>query len=560
MAQMRSDGSVIKHQGYFRVLAVGAAAALAAAGLAVAASPSQAIVFTPTQLTVVGTSDVSDSNLMAAVIKPGFEAAHPEYTLNYVPKGTGAAITYAEAGTASAMIVHAASLENQFVGSGYSLEKYGRAIFWGDFVLAGPASDPAHVLTDAPHDIVTAFERIAAAGAAGKATFVSRGSNPGTTVQEHAIWSLANSSADLTKCNVTAGDGGGQSPSTVSGACASPVGSLPSWYYASGKNQAQNVLLADSCPAATFPNGNCYVLTDRGTFQYLSTLASPAGISHLSIVTRDNGAAARGGSTELINSFHAYGIKPAAVPAGSQIDTVGATALLNWITSPAAQQAIGNYLDAANDAAFVPSASPKITIASQTVSTTAGLPLIVHGNVANAVPGTPVLNGIPVNLKAGSTVVARATTDAAGNFVLSYVPTTRRSYTVTTGQISKIENSTLSPVFGDLLAPATANVDTVSITGAQVLIYRALKSGHTGIRLTGRILPQPSAAGAVLRLFAAHPGRKLHLVHQISLPTGSSTFSKRFVLGRGRWNYELRYAEPGVFKTTSTRLRYVRLR
>ena len=93
---------------------------------------------------MVGTSDVFDSNLIQAVIKPGFEAAFPDVTLNYVSKGTGAAITFAEAGTASALLVHAASLENQFVGRLATRSRdFGRAIFYGDYVLLGPASDPA---------------------------------------------------------------------------------------------------------------------------------------------------------------------------------------------------------------------------------------------------------------------------------------------------------------------------------------------------------------------------------------------------------------------------------
>jgi tungstate transport system substrate-binding protein len=112
-------------------------------------------------VTVVGTSDASDSNLLSAVLKP----AYPQYHLNYVSLGTGAAINYAKAGSASALLVHAASLENQFVAGGYSDEPYGRATFYGDYVLLGPASDPAGVLANAPHGIVTAFERIPAAPA-----------------------------------------------------------------------------------------------------------------------------------------------------------------------------------------------------------------------------------------------------------------------------------------------------------------------------------------------------------------------------------------------------------
>src|SRR5262245_386540 len=139
---------------------------LATTGLALGAttlvSPPPAGADDASTLTVVGTSDVFDSNLVQAVIKPGFEAAHPGVTLNYVSKGTGAAIDFAQAGTASALIVHAAALENQFVANGYSLEQYGRAIFWGDYVLLGPASDPAGIAASAGHDIATAFEKIAA--------------------------------------------------------------------------------------------------------------------------------------------------------------------------------------------------------------------------------------------------------------------------------------------------------------------------------------------------------------------------------------------------------------
>lgn len=70
-------------------------------------------------------------------------------------------------------------------------------------MLLGPASDPAGVMTKAPHDIVTAFKDIAAAGAGGKADFVSRGDTPGTTVEVHSIWGLVGT-ASLTLCTVSA--------------------------------------------------------------------------------------------------------------------------------------------------------------------------------------------------------------------------------------------------------------------------------------------------------------------------------------------------------------------
>src|SRR5262249_5715201 len=147
--------------------------------------------------TVVGTSDVSDSGLIQNVVQPAFHAAYPQYTFKYIGTATGTAITDAETGSvgASALIVHAESLENQFVANGYSYNnQYGNAIWTNDFVLAGPSGDPAGVAANASTNIAQAFADIAAAGINGggtpNVTFVSRGGTPGTTVEEHQIWAL----------------------------------------------------------------------------------------------------------------------------------------------------------------------------------------------------------------------------------------------------------------------------------------------------------------------------------------------------------------------------------
>ena len=142
-------------------------------------------------LTVIGTSDASDSGLISNVIQPGFQKAFPQYTFKYIGTGTGNAIAMAESGSAGAsvLMVHAASLENQFVADGYSYERYGRALFTNDFVLAGANADPAGVMASGKNDIARAFAAVAAAGIGGKATFVSRGGTPGTTVQEHGAGS-----------------------------------------------------------------------------------------------------------------------------------------------------------------------------------------------------------------------------------------------------------------------------------------------------------------------------------------------------------------------------------
>ena len=56
------------------------AVAVAVAVAAVALTPVSSQADTSSTVTVVGTSDVFDSNLIQSVIKPDFEAAFPQYT------------------------------------------------------------------------------------------------------------------------------------------------------------------------------------------------------------------------------------------------------------------------------------------------------------------------------------------------------------------------------------------------------------------------------------------------------------------------------------------------
>ena len=168
------------------------AATVSIVGLVAAAilliAPTLATADTSSTLTVIGTSDISDSGLIPNVIQPGFEKAYPQFTFKYIGTGTGNAIAQAESGAAGAsnLIVHAASLENQFVAGGYSYEQYGRALWTNDFVLAGNQGDPAGVAANAGTNIAQAFADVARAGINGggtpKSMFVSRGGTPGTTV------------------------------------------------------------------------------------------------------------------------------------------------------------------------------------------------------------------------------------------------------------------------------------------------------------------------------------------------------------------------------------------
>ena len=505
-------------------IALLAAAALCGTGVAAADADDAAT------LTVVGTSDVFDSGLVQHVLEPGFEAEYPQYRLRYVSKGSGAAIAYAQAGTASALLVHAAPLESRFVAGGYSAEPYGRAIFWGDYVLLGPGSDPAGVATSAPHDVATAFERIAAAGASGRANFVSRGGTPGTTVQEHAIWALTHG---VGLCTVGAGDGGGRAPSARTGACPASGGS-PSWYHATGLTQGPNVENAETC---NYPGGGCYALTDRGTFAYLR---SSGAIHVLRTVARANASSARGGANLLVNGFRAYAIAPGrfAGRPNVRINLPAALAFLDWVTSPLGQAAVADYLAGAGDPPFHPDAAPAIRAAPLPAAVAGGRVLTVSGSVTDTAPGAPRLAGQTVTLSALPAAVAALDPVAAplpvahtltrpdGDFTLRYRPVADAIYAVSTTWISRIENTELRPAFGALLAPAAQTLGRVGVHAA----VRGLRvcSGRGAVMLHGRVVPAPRGhAGALTILAAPRAGDALRRVGHLALRPGQSTFTLR---------------------------------
>ena len=522
---------------------------------------------TSTTLTVVGTSDVSDSGLVPNVIQPDFQKAYPQYTFKYIGTATGTAISDAESGSvgASALIVHAASLENQFVADGYSYEKYGRAIFTNDFVLAGPTADPAGVGASGAHNIGQAFADIATAGINGKATFVSRGGTPGTTVEEHKMWGLVQTSGlaptGLLLCVVNATDGGGETPIAAgNGVTASgqpcpnggalPTGTqLPSWYVATGLTQGPNVVAANACTAHPSGANSCYVLTDRGTYDYLASGTDPAGaIPNLAIVTRDDSASAPGGADGLINYFHGYIVNPSKP--GETVNLTAAQDFENLLTSPAFQAQLKSYLATSDPGGppFVADASPIITEAGIPHTYRAGKPVKVTGTLTNAEPGDPPLAGQTVTVDevvgALTVDVASGKTNASGAYIINFVPPTTGSYLLTTAQIAQIEDAILNPVFGDLLSPAATA--SVPVTVHSAISNLTVKSRGGRALVTGSVAPgaghvKPSVE-VLARLKGSKRGYKTVATDKLSASDGN--FAVLVALSASRWQIKVSYQDP----------------
>jgi tungstate transport system substrate-binding protein len=238
---------------------------LAAAGGATA----QAIV-------MASTTSTEQTGLFAHLL-PAFQRA-TGVQVKVVAVGTGQAIDMARRGDADVLFVHDQAAEEKFVADGFSARRY--PVMYNDFVLVGPANDPAGTRGQ---DIVAALARIAAANA----PFLSRGDKSGTHAAELRYWALAGG-----------GKGGG--------------------YRECGCGMGPALNIAASSGA--------YVLADRGSWLAFRNRAG------LAILVQ--------GDTRLFNQYGVMAVSAAKHP---HVRADAAQQFVDWVTSPAGQAAIAGY-------------------------------------------------------------------------------------------------------------------------------------------------------------------------------------------------------------------------
>ena len=122
-----------------------------------------------------------DSGIVS-VLEDGFEK-ESGIRVRHVGAGTGAALEIAKKGNVDLVMVHAKSLEEKFVQEGYGTERF--ALMYNDFVILGPADDPAGV--KGMKSAKEALKRIADKGT----PFITRGDKSGTHVAEMELWQKA---------------------------------------------------------------------------------------------------------------------------------------------------------------------------------------------------------------------------------------------------------------------------------------------------------------------------------------------------------------------------------
>lgn len=245
--------------------------------VAIALSATVSIAQTP-NFVMASTTSTEQSGLFGYLL-PEFKKASG-IDVKVVAVGTGQAIDMGRRGDADLLFVHDQVAEEKVVAEGFAIKRF--PVMYNDFVLIGPAADPARAKGK---DIAEALQKVKAANAG----FISRGDKSGTHAAELRYWKTA-----------------GVATPEFAG------------YKACGCGMGPALNMAASTGA--------YVLTDRGTWLNFKNRADLAVLVE--------------GDTRLFNQYGVMVVNPAKHP---QTKVAEAQKFVDWIISPAGQGVIANY-------------------------------------------------------------------------------------------------------------------------------------------------------------------------------------------------------------------------
>jgi tungstate transport system substrate-binding protein len=258
-----------------RLLAAVAWAALLVAPATVRSAPDSKTIILAT------TTSTQDSGLLDVLV-PRFEKASG-FTVKTISVGSGQALALGRRGEADVLLVHSPADEKKLVDEGLGVNR--RLVMHNDFVLVGPAADPARIRGGTSSS--EAVKKIAAAGA----LFLSRGDKSGTHSRELGLWKAAGIGPD------------GQP-----------------WYQETGLGMGETLSVASQKGA--------YTLSDRGTLLAWGK-SRPL---ELEILVE--------GEPLLLNVYHVIEVNPARWPG---VNAAGARAFADFLVAPATQALIGGF-------------------------------------------------------------------------------------------------------------------------------------------------------------------------------------------------------------------------
>lgn len=231
------------------------------------------------QIIRMSTTTSTENSGLLTYLLPMFEAK-TNSKVHVISVGTGKALELAKNGDVDVTLVHARASEDKFVAEGHGVNR--RDVMYNDFILVGPAGDPARI--KGSKDVLAAMKTIVDS----KAKFISRGDNSGTDQMEKGYWKQVG---------------------------AQPQGAA---YVSAGLGMSEVLNMAAELGA--------YTMTDRATY---SAYKAKTGL----IVAFE-------GDRRMFNPYGIIAVNPAKFP---QANYKGATQLINWITSSEGQKAIAAF-------------------------------------------------------------------------------------------------------------------------------------------------------------------------------------------------------------------------
>ena len=253
---------------------------LASVFIAYTAINSVAIQSAQAQSIVVASTTSTEQSGLFGYLLPEFKKASG-IDVKVVAVGTGQALDMGRRGDADVLFVHDQAAEEKIVADGFAVKRF--PVMYNDFVLVGPAADPAKTKGN---DIVEALKKLAA----GNAGFISRGDKSGTHAAELRYWKTAgleNKGTGYKECGC-------------------------------GMGPALNI--------ASSTAGGAYVLADRGTW--------------LSFKNRGDLTVLVEGDKRLFNQYGVMLVNPAKHP---QTKLVEGQKFVDWVISNAGQTVIAGY-------------------------------------------------------------------------------------------------------------------------------------------------------------------------------------------------------------------------
>ncbi len=237
------------------------------------------------EVLMMATTTSTDDTGLLDVLGPQFKA-DTGIELRWTAVGTGKALAMGESCDVDVLLVHAPKAEKEFVAKGALLDR--TEVMYNDFVIVGPAPDPAGIKGP---DAAKALKAIQDKGAA----FISRGDDSGTHKTELGLWK----------------------------AVGLAVPDKAPWYVQAGQGMIATLRIA--------AEKNGYTLTDRGTWITYEASAEAKG-TPLAIVVE--------GDKVLFNQYSVLAVNPAKCPSAKY---ELATTFRKWMASPKTQQLIAGF-------------------------------------------------------------------------------------------------------------------------------------------------------------------------------------------------------------------------